>query len=90
MVKKIKTIESNEITQDQYIQLEGLRALYEKLSVERTMIMEAFADIIDLGKKEDYHYERGSYILQDNEGQQINLKEKLADANVKISADNTQ
>ena len=84
MSKRTVTEETEvEITEEEYLQLEGLKALYEKVSEERERIMEAFADIVNLNDNE-YHYDRGAYILQDNEGTGYHLRAKLEGVGITI------
>lgn len=82
--RKIKT--TYEITENEYLQLEGLKALYEKISVKREMIMDAFVDIVNLSD-EECNYDKGGYILQDNENQNYDLKQKLEESDIKIKTD---
>jgi hypothetical protein len=65
----------------EYLQLEGLKALYEKQVAMEASIMDAFADIVKKEPEGD-SYDRGGYILMDNASSGKDLKILLKDAGI--------
>lgn len=81
--KKTKKKETTiEVSNDEFLTLLGLRAMYEESYAKCEQIMTAFAEIVNLND-EEYSYDKGAYLLQDNAGENISFfKSKLRDSNI--------
>ena len=75
------------LSRAEYLQLEGLKSLFQRYDCLRDEIAKSFGDIVDLGDEDCDDYDKGSYILFDNGSEDYNLKEKLKDSDVYVQDD---